>query len=463
MVTVVSSALDRLRRYLERDLWTIEAGSRGRLHRVSVGVARLCVALVRALLDPQLNLEATALVYRTLLSIVPLLAVGFSVLKAFGAEYKTEAVVTRLLEPLGASGAQLASQVVGFVDNMQVSVLGAIGFVLLFYTVLSVIERVESALNHIWHVRRPRSLVRKFSDYLSIVLVGPVLVFGAFAIMASAQNYWLVQRMLSATHLTAASVFATRHGAPFALLVVAFTLMYRLLPHTRVTLRAALVGGTTAALLWHLVGFGFAMFVARSSSYTAIYSGAAVFLISLIWLQLAWLIVLTGAQVAYVHQHPIGYVIRRGRPSLLLRERIGLAALVEITRRYLRGEGTSQPGDLARTLDAPLGTLEDLLEDFVAAGLLVHTTEPDGVLLARAPDQVSVVDVLGAVREPPFSYDLDPDVVPAPIADVLRRRDGAVREALGQVTLRTLATASEASSHASPTSAPAAADRERAA
>jgi membrane protein len=446
MVAATSGGLSGIRRYLERDLWTIDAAPHGRLRRFAIGLVRLMVVLVRGLTDTQLNLEATALVYRTLLSIVPLLAVGFSVLKAFGAEYKVDAVVARMLEPLGASGAQLASQVVGFVDNLQVSVLGAIGFVLLFYTVLSVIERIESALNGIWHVRRPRSLARKFSDYLSILLVGPVLVFGALAIMAAAQNYWLVQRVLAATHLTAASAFLAQHGAPFVLLVAAFTLLYRLLPHTHVTLRAALVGGTTAALLWHLTGYGFTMFVAGSTSYTAIYSGAAVFLISLIWLQLAWLVVLTGAQVAYAHQHPIAYVVVRGRPSLLLRERIGLGALVEITRRYLGGAGSSQPTELARTLDAPLGTLEELLEDFVASGLLVRTTEPDGVLLGRAPDQITVVDVLGAIREPPASYDVEPAVVPGPVAEALRRRDDAVRDVLGSVTLRRLATATDAGS-----------------
>ena len=432
-----------IRRYLERDLWKIDAAPRGQLASLGIGAARVLVVVVRALTDALLNLEATALIYRTLLSIVPLLAVGFSVLKAFGAEYKVDTVVARILEPLGASGSQLAAQVVGFVDNLKVSVLGAIGFVLLFYTVLSVIERIESAFNRIWHVRRPRSLARKFSDYLSIVLVGPVLVFGAFGIMAAAQNYWLVQRVLAATHLTGAAVFLAQHGAPFVLLVAAFTLLYRLLPHTRVTLRAALVGGATAALMWHVAGYGFALFVAGSTSYTAIYSGAAVFLISLIWLQLAWLIVLTGAQVAYVHQHPIASVIVRGRPSVLLRERIGLGTLVEVTRRYLRGEGPSQPAQLARTLDAPLGTLEDLLEDFVASGLLVHTTEPDGVLLARAPDQVTIIDALDAIREPPASHDADPPDVPGPVAEALRRRDEAVRGVLAAVTLRSLATATD--------------------
>jgi membrane protein len=429
------------------------------LRRTAIGALRLVVVLVRALTDPQLNLEATALVYRTLLSIVPLLAVSFSVLKAFGAQYHIEAVVARMLAPLGASGTELTTHVVAFVDNLKVSVLGAIGFVALFYTVLSVIERVESALNTIWHVRRPRSLARKFSDYLSILLVGPVLVFAAFAIMASALNYWLVQRVLAATHLTSTAVFLARHAAPFVLLAVAFTLLYRLLPYTRVSLRAAAVGGITAALLWHVAGFWFAVFVAGSTSYTAIYSGFAVFVISLIWLQLAWLVVLTGGQVAYVHQHPISYVIVRGRPSLLLRERTGLGALVEITRRYLDEGGPARPVDLARTLDAPLAVLEDLIEEFVAAGLLVRTAEPDGVMLARAPDQVTVVDALGAIREPPSSRDVEPPAVPTPVAATLRRRDDAVRDALGSVSLRALATSTSESWRALP----AGHDRDRAA
>ncbi|HXU88663.1 MAG TPA: hypothetical protein VFQ62_07415, partial [Methylomirabilota bacterium] len=106
-------------------------------------------------------------------------------------------------------------------------------------------------------------------------------------------------------------------------------------------------------------------------------------------------------------------------------------------------EGPSEPEPLARTLDAPLGTLEDLLEDFVAAKILVRTTEPDGVLLARAPDQLTVVDVLDAIREPPASYDVDPVVVPGPVAAALGRRDDVVRGALGSVTLRALASATD--------------------
>jgi membrane protein len=454
MIMRGSSTVSGIRRYLERDLWTVDATPRGVLRRAEIGVLRTLVVIVRALTDPDLNLEATALVYRTLLSLVPLLAVAFSVLKAFGAHYQMDAVLERLLAPLGPGGVELAARIVSFVDNMRVSVLGAIGFVALFYTVLSVIERVEAALNRIWHVRQPRSLARKFSDYLSILLVGPVLVFAAFAIMASAQSYWLVQRVLEVTHLTSAALLVARHGAPFLLLVAAFTLLYRLLPYTRVSSRAAFVGGVTAALLWHLAGLGFAMFVAGSASYAAIYSGFAVFVISLIWLQVAWLVVLTGGQVAYVHQHPISYVVVRGRPSLLLRERVGLGALVEITRGYVGGAGPTRGVELARRLGAPLGVLEELIEDFITAGLLARTTEPDGVILARAPESVTLVDVLDAVREPPASLDVAAVSVPAPVAATLRRRDEAVRAALAGLTLRSLVMApAEVPADGSPSTA----------
>jgi len=220
------------------------------------------------------------------------------------------------------------------------------------------------------------------------------------------------------------------------------------------------VGGVTAALLWHLAGFGFTLFVAQSASYAAIYSGFAVFVIALIWLQVAWLVVLTGGQVAYVHQHPISYVVVRGRPSLLLRERVGLGALVEITRGYLGGAGPTRPAELARALDAPLAILEDIIEDFVAAGLLVRTSEPDGVALARAPEHVSVVDALSAVREPPSSYDGGAAAIPAPVAATLRRRDDVVRDALGGTTLRSLATTpSELGAPDAARAAPATRDR----
>jgi membrane protein len=430
--------LSRAGRYLDRDLWTADLSTQRLPGRVGIRVLRVLVAVARAPFDAQLNLEATALVYRTLLSIVPLLAVAFSVLKAFGAQYRIEPLLVQMLSPLGPAGTEVARRIVEFVSNLGVSVLGAVGLIGLFYTVVSVIEKVEDALNHIWHVRRSRTLVRKFTDYLSILLVGPVLVFAALGIIASAQSSQLVRRVLALTPFKPETVAVAWQLVPFALLVVAFTLLYRFLPYAHVAPGAALIGGVTAATLWHLAGLAFAALVASSTKYAAIYSSFAVLVVFLLWLQLAWLVVLVGGQVAYVHQHPTSYVAVRGRPSVRLRERAGLGALVEITRRHLAGEVPLRLDDLARLLGAPLAIVDEVIEDFVAHGFLARAVEPDGVVLARTPELITVAEVLAAIREPAHDP-VDLDVADGPAVDTLQRRDDAVDQALAGLTLRSVA------------------------
>jgi len=432
-----ASTLSTVRRYLERDLWTTDTATHRFAGRLGIHILRVFVVVVRAPTETHLNLEATALVYRTLLSIVPLLAVAFSVLKGFGAQYRIEPLLAQMFAPLGEAGVDVAARIVGFVSNLSVSVLGVVGLIGLFYTVVGVIEKIEDALNGIWHVRRSRSLVRKLSDYLSILLVGPVLVFGAFGILASAQSHRLVERVLARTPFKPETLTVVWHAAPFILLVTAFTLLYRFLPYTRVAPRAALVGGVTAAVLWELAGLAFATFVANSTSYAAIYSSFAVLVVFLLWLQLAWLIVLVGGQVAYVYQHPTSYVVLRGRPSALLRERVGLAALAEITRRYLAGEPPLRLEALARMVRAPLAIVEDLIEDFVAHGILARAVEPDAIVLARSPERVTIAEVLETIREPVPAAAID--VAHEPVVGIIRRRDEAVDQALAGLTLQSLA------------------------
>jgi membrane protein len=429
----------RIEHFYDQGLWTEDASARGSPGGLGVRILRVVIVAVRASQDRLLNLHAMGLVYSTLLSLVPFLAVAFSVLKAFGAHYRLEPLIARMLAPLGPQAAELSERVVEFVSRVNVGVLGALGVAGLFYTALSLIEKIEDALNHIWKVRRSRGLRRKFSDYLSVLLVGPVLVFAAFAIIASLRSFWLVQRVLQITRLETVTVFVAGHAMPFALLAAAFTFLYRFLPYTRVRLGAAAVGGFTAAALWQLAGVAFAALVAGSASYAAIYSSFAVLIVSLIWLQLAWLIVLIGGTVAYADQHPSSYAASRRRYGLLFRERIGLAALVEITRRYLAGQPAYRLDALSLAIDAPLATLDELAETFVARGILVRATEPESVVLSRPPEQILVVDLLDAIRDPASVDAQTPEKSANAVSDVLRRRDEALRDALDGVTLRSLA------------------------
>ncbi len=389
--------------------------------------------------DRMLNLHAMGLVYATLLSLVPLLAVSFSVLKAFGAQYRLEPLLARMLEPLGPQAGDVTQRVVDFVSRMNIGVLGALGVAGLFYTAVSLIGKVEAALNDIWNVRRSRGLPRKFSDYLSVLLVGPVLVFAAFAIIASLRSSWLVQRLLQVTRMEAVTVFVAGRIVPLLLLAAAFTFLYRFLPYTRVRLSAAVTGALAAAVLWQLSGTVFTALVAGSTTYAAIYSTFAVLILSLIWLQVAWLIVLIGAQVAYVHQHPSSYAAARRRHGVRFRDGIGLMALVEIARRHQAGMAAYTVDDVAALTGAPLANLEELVDDFVARGILARAVEPPGLILARPAEQLLVVDLLDAIRNPGGGDVRAQGRSAKAVLAILRRQDEILRDALQGMTLSSLA------------------------
>jgi membrane protein len=364
--------------------------------------------------------------------------VTFSVLKAFGVQNQLEPPLAGLLAPLGPAAMEITRQIISFVDNQQVGALGAVGVAGLFYTVLSLIGKIEEALNHIWRVRRSRSLGRQFSDYLSVILVGPVLVFTALALMASAHSYWLVQRVLEFKPIGWLVPFVTR-WTPLLLLCTAFTFVYQFIPYTRVRLRSAVFGGVVAGLLWQVAGIGFTRFVASSSSYAAIYSSFAILVLFLIWLQVGWLIVLVGAEVVYNHQHPAAYRKNASpaKHSQLFQEQLALAALVELTRGSLGDRPIMDPAWLAATLGVAESTLEELIDGFVRRGLLVRAAEPAGILLGRLPEQITVVEILDTVRgagaNPPGSEGEEQ------VLGILQRRDQAVRQALEGCTLRSLA------------------------
>ena len=148
--------------------------------------ARILYAVVRDIVDGRIALHAASLVYTTILSLVPLIALAFSVLKGFGVHFRFEPLLMSGLSPLGREAPVIADRLVQFVDKMDVGVLGTVGLAVLFYTAISVVQKVEAAFNEIWHAREERPLFRKFTDYLSVFLIGPVLMFSAFGVVASA-------------------------------------------------------------------------------------------------------------------------------------------------------------------------------------------------------------------------------------------------------------------------------------
>ena len=318
-------------------LWQIDLKQLPVLFRLLIWVSRVLYVIARDLSTGELNLRAMSLVYTTLLSIVPLLAVSFSVLKGFGVHNQIEPYLLNLFQFLGDKGPLVAEHIIGFVNNVKVSVLGGVGLALLFYTVLSLMQKIESSLNHVWRVERMRSLAQRFSSYLSVILIGPVLVFSAIAITASVLNADFVQFLLTKEPFGTLFVMLSKL-VPYILVSIAFAFVYIFIPNTRVRLLPALAGGLFAGVLWQSTGWAFALFIASSPKYTAIYSSFAILVLVLIWFYINWLVLLLGSLVAFYVQNP-RYISRQRVQWVLssrLKERLVLMVMTLVGLRHYR-------------------------------------------------------------------------------------------------------------------------------
>lgn len=431
--------IDRIVRFCEHDVWAIRVKELTGFRQFGVKCLRLILVAATEFRESFLSIRATSLVYTTLLSMVPFLAVTFSVLKAFGVHQQIEPILTQAFDPLGEKGAEITTNIIQFVDNLKVGVLGAVGVAGLFYTTYSLIEKIEEALNSIWRIEIGRPLARRITDYLSVVLVGPVFVFTAFGLMASSQSHWLVQRVMEIQPF-GYLILALTNLLPFLFMCMLFTFLYKFVPNTSVNISSAFVGGLTAGICWQFAGMGFAAFVASSSRYSAIYSSFAVLILFLIWLYVGWLIVLAGAQVAYYHQHPSAYLLhlRRKHQTPLFREYVTLALLGHITRRFLAGKAPLREEQLARVQRVPLTFVESLTSDLMQANMLMRTEKPKGLVLARPPEAIAVADVLKVVQHQLHNGPQGFTVGTDKISQLLMRRDAAVQGALEGITLRNL-------------------------
>jgi membrane protein len=290
-------------------------------------------------------------------------------------------------------------------------------------------------------VKSPRKLARRFSDYLSAILVGPVLVFAAVTITATLQNNAITHALASLQAFGAIVLFLLRL-IPYFTLWGAFTFVYVFIPNIRVRLSSAVVGGLVAAVLWQTVGWAFAVFVASSTRYYVIYSSFAILLLFLLWLQIGWVIVLLGAQVAYAHQHIQFY--QREYDALAQstagREKLALQLLLLIGRNFYQGLEPLNVLELSNRLRLPSGTVKELLQLFTQSKLLVPLADEESFVVGRDPQTITIKEILDCVRNGGGKMNLrrDGNKEETPVNELLLRVDQSVSKALEGQSLQTL-------------------------
>jgi membrane protein len=432
---------NRLSDFFATGLWEADISSLTGFRAFLIKTLRLLMVAVHEFTEGQLTLRAMSLVYTTLLSIVPILAISFSVLKAFGVHNEIlEPFMIKFLAPLGAKGEEITSRIISFVENMKVGVLGSVGLGLLFYTVISVIQKVEKSFNTIWRIRKTRSLSRRFSDYISVIIIGPVLIFSAIGLTASLMSNTVIQKIISMEPFGSLFYFIAGK-APYIIVCAAFTFLYIFIPNTKVKFKSALVGGIVAGILWETAGWAFASFIVTSAKYAAIYSGFAILIMFMLWLYLSWLILLVGAQLSFYHQYPHFLTVNRDvfRLSNRLRERLTFLVIYFIGYNFYHNKPHLTLNDLVNRLELPFDTVHDILTLLEQNSLVLETAEePHAYIPSRSIETIKLKDLLDSVRiAEKGTLSVEKRVASIPAVDnIMTSLDSALDETLGEKTLK---------------------------
>jgi membrane protein len=411
--------LARIGAFFSETVWAEDRPRKGALAFV-YRVARIVHLSVRGFVRDDCLFRASALTYITVLSLVPLLAFSFSVAKGFGfyeplVRDTVNPFLDRTFGPIDAPAIPSATSnhemrvaidrvlqmVGGVVQDTKVTSLGAFGLVILGWAVIKLLGTIERSFNQIWGVQRPRSILRKVSDYLAMVVVTPIFLFTATAITAAATSSGLTAVLRESLHLGAVLDLLVA-SVPLLALWLGFTFVYLAMPNARTRVLSAAIGAVVGGTLWHLTLLAHIEFQVGIARYNAIYSSFAAIPIFLIWIQFSWVSVLVGAEVCFAHQSEPGYLrLARSRPAdHAFMELLGLRAMSRIGERFLSGGDPWTSDALATGLEVPVRPIEEVLAVLVQRGLVavVPFGSQDAFLPARDLDSITVKSVIDALK-----------------------------------------------------------------
>lgn len=406
-------------------------------HSLSHASRQVVNVLRSSVQDPffsKIFVHAAALSFKTTLSLVPILALIFSVGKGFGVQGFIEPIIMRNLVGGGIAD-DIVPLVLKYVENTNVKALGTIGLLFVIYTAISMVSDVEEAFNLIWSVKRARSLYRKFTDYLSVLVVGPLFLGVMLSFTPLLSSHTITQKLLGYGLFAGAFGFFLQ-AVPWIASIIVITLLYLFIPNTKVKLQSALVAGAIAGLCWQFNQIIFIKFQIGVARYNAIYGTFASVPIFLLWLQAGWLIVLTGAILSNACQN------RSTTQNFCIdsmaygeREKMLILILTQVCQRYDAGKGESSLDRLSSELKLPEEMIREACDILIEMGYLVGMELEDGMaafMPAKPPTGMVLSDFFINMKKPQKDILIfDKEILTDDMRATLAARDKAIVEKFG--------------------------------
>ncbi|MBN1907075.1 MAG: YihY/virulence factor BrkB family protein [Deltaproteobacteria bacterium] len=392
-------------RFLKKDVWSLRPRDLSRGKFLLIRNLKIVLLAFKGFNEDKCGLRAKALTFYSMMSVVPVLALAFGISKGFGMQ---EMLEKEIIEKMKGQE-EVLRFIIGFADKMLEQVKGGIiagiGVLFLLYTVFKLLQNIEESFNDIWGVPHSRSFSRRLSDYLSVLFIGPILF-----ILSSSTTVFIKTQITDITEKitllgpVSPLILLSLNILPFFVIWLLFTFVYIYMPNTRVSYKSGVLGGIAAGTMYVLWQFIYLTLQIGVSKYGAIYGSFAVIPLFMIWLQVSWLIVLFGAEIAFAHQNVDTYEMEPISETVSIALKMVLAIRIAgmCVQNFVKGERPLAGKQISDALELPVRLTNRLLSDLVECNVLSETKGKDEKLTYYQPARdvagLTIHDVIMALE-----------------------------------------------------------------
>ncbi len=359
--------------FLKRDIWKIPLDEMSPLRAFFIRQLQIFIIALRGLSEDNVYLRASALTFFSLLSLVPVIAMAFGIAKGFG----LQDYLVAQLEQAFVGREEVFEFILDFSESLletaQGGIMAGVGLIFLVFMVMKVLNHIEESFNEIWHISKERSFSRKFSDYFAIMLISPF-----FIILSNIATVYLITRLEELTAqiyllgLFSPVILSVLQLIPFILIWIMFTILYMIMPNTRVNFISALLAGIIAGTIFQLTQYGYVYFQVGVSRYSAIYGSFAALPLLMIWMQISWIIVLFGAELSFANQNieQYEYESESLNMSLYNRRLITIYVAHLLIKNFEKGIPPYTARQISHELQLPIRLVRNILNDLTEINIV---------------------------------------------------------------------------------------------
>ncbi len=293
----IGHRIRKIKNFITTDIWRISGNQESKNQFFLIRIFRMFILAIRRFYDDQCMVRASALTYYSLLSVVPVVALAFAIAKGFGFRESLEFELQRRLAGHEEVFVWVKNFALDYLENTKGGAIAGVGVVVLLWSIMKILGNIENALNDIWMVKSSRSFFRKFTNYISFMVVATILL------VASSSFLVFITSKIQVFNIGYIASQIINWSAPHIMIWLVFIIMFLVMPNTKVKIGPAIFGGIFAGTLFLILQYFYIRFQIGVSRYNAIYGSFAAIPLFLIWMRASWLVVLFGAELSYAAQY----------------------------------------------------------------------------------------------------------------------------------------------------------------